>query len=133
MNMSMVHGFNPQMVSSQALLPKRVREIGYTESYTNNAGLMTIVMVVEAAVAGVLALVAYYRKDPESVLQSVSEKMLKEYLLAIVTFNSLNIGYSFGLLAGYDSSSYSNYGINLFFALAGIMMPIAMMASLVFY
>ncbi len=46
MNLSIVNGYNPSLITETFSVPHRVKEIGYSETFINNAGVMLLVAVV---------------------------------------------------------------------------------------
>lgn len=64
---------------------------------------MLIVLLIEAAAAGIIYAVGRVATAYSEKLTSVSKRMLKEYLLMITLFNTFNIGYSIGIQAIYGT------------------------------
>lgn len=64
---------------------------------------MLIVLLLEAAAAGIIYAVGRVATAYSEKLTNICKRMLKEYLLMITLFNTLNIGYSVGIQATYGT------------------------------
>ena len=130
MNMSIVNGYNPSILSEHFGVPNRIKTIGYKEEFLNNFSLMFGLVLVEIIVAlGILAIGSLL---PNLRVKSkmISMRMLKEYLLMLAVFNSLNIAYSLGIQTTYGSPDLQVP--NIIAGLCALGLPIAMVSVMIF-
>lgn len=98
-----LNGYNFDACKNCEDVPNRIKAINHQSQISSNLNVMLIVLVLEAVVAGILYGVSYLATSNSFKLQDVARRMLKEYLLMITLFNTLNIGYSIGIQVTYGS------------------------------
>lgn len=98
MNMKGLNGLNiPFANSDSSILPKRVKSIGYSPNFLDNCSVMLILVLAEMAVALIIYFLAFLIKSQSPRLYKIAKRMLKEFLLTLLVFNSFNIAYSAGI------------------------------------
>lgn len=132
MNMSMVHGINLNLTNSTLLLPNRVREIGYSQVLLSNLNIMLGLMVADVLIAAIIYCLGYMIPSIRSKTQVIAKHMLKEYLMMLVIFNSLNTAYSVGLQFTYLDSSNPYFVASIIGTVVSLLLPLAMVAAVVF-
>lgn len=106
MNLSIVNGINLNLFQrNTADLPDRIREIGYNVDFLSNINAMLGLMVAWTVVSASVYVVGFFVVSAKEKLQNIAKRMLKEYLLMLLAFNSYNIAFSFGLQVIYNQSS----------------------------
>lgn len=133
MNMSIVNGYNPEILQKDTYgMPKRVREIGYDTVFINNFGVMFALVLVDIVVAVGVLTVGYLVPKYNETTKNIAKRMLKEYLLMLVTFNSLNIAYSVGVSTSYSKANDSFYIMNLALGFGSLLLPLGIVCGIIF-
>lgn len=128
MNMSIVNGYNPPLFDQHANVPRRIRVIGYCEEFLNNFSVMLALILVEIIAAlGVLAVGKVIPAYGER-CRAIAMRMLKEYLMMLTVFNSLNLAYSLGIEATYGRSDI--HTPNIIAGVVSLVLPLAMIGVL---
>ena len=87
-----------------------IRELDLFSLFLNNFNIMYILLLAELLISGVLFGVSKLVKSPR--LKTVAKFLLKQGLLTLVMFSSLNIAVSAGMHWKYSSPSDAMYALS---------------------
>jgi hypothetical protein len=122
MNLKIVNGINSQIDPTSSAVPDRVRSIGYEADFLANMNYMLWLIAADVALGLIVYGVGALVPAKKEVIQNVGKRILKEYLLMIVLFNTFNIAYSAGLQFTYNSDSV----VDMVFAAVALLAPLTL-------
>jgi hypothetical protein len=97
MNLTAVNGLNSAFDFERGTVPEQVAAINYRAAFLANCNFTVLLVFLDIVAGlvllGVAKLVPVHREQ----LKGYGRRLLKEFFVMLVSFNSLNIGFSAGL------------------------------------
>lgn len=121
MKLGMVNGINSMVDFNSSAVPNRVSAIDYAAEFLHNVNYMLVLVLADLLIGTILYVVGSFVPKYKEKMQEVGLRMLKEYFLMLVLFNSFNIAYSAGLQFTYCETLIS---LNSAVAVLALLLPI---------
>lgn len=121
MSLGIVNGINSQLSFNTSEVPRRVSAIHYEAEFLSNVNYMLWLVLADAIVGALLYVVGSFVPKHKEKMQEIGLRMLKEYLLMLVLFNTFNLTYSAGLQFTYCETLVS---LNSAVAAVSLLLPL---------
>jgi hypothetical protein len=105
MNLTSVNGVNSAFDFEKGAVPERVAAINYSAAFLANCNYTVLLVFVDVIVGLSLLGAATFMPAHRERLKGYGRRLLKEFFVMLVSFNSLNIGFSAGLEFAYSRSA----------------------------
>jgi hypothetical protein len=105
MNLTSVNGVNSAFDFEKGAVPERVAAINYSAAFLANCNYTVLLVFVDVIIGLSLLGAATFMPAHRERLKGYGRRLLKEFFVMLVSFNSLNIGFSAGLEFAYNRSA----------------------------
>lgn len=110
-------------------MPRRVSAINYEAEFLSNVNYMLWLVLADVIIGASLYFVASLVPTYKEKMQEIGLRMLKEYLLMLVLFNTFNFAYSAGLQFTYAKTLVS---VNSLVAVSAMLLPLVAAVAVTF-
>ena len=122
-----VNGINSFMTGTTDQLPESIGSIAYFSEFLANCSYTVWLIGLDIIVGILLLIIARCRHSYHSLPSLIAKRMLMEYFVMLVAFNSLNICYSSGLQLIYGSSTNISSMVSMTLCLAMVLGAIVLL------
>lgn len=126
MNLTVVNGYNSAFNFGKGSVPERVAAINYCDAFLANCNFTVLLVFIDIFFGLMFLVLARLYPHRGRQFKNYGRRLLKEFFVMLVSFNSVNIGFSAGL-----EFIYSRSAIGIFCATVCLLLPIISILLLV--
>lgn len=120
MNLTAINGFNYAFDFGKGVVPERIAAINYSAAFLANCNYMVSLIFIDILIGLLLRSIAKLLPSHCRKLRNYGRRIMKEFFIMLVSFNSINIGFSAGLEFVYNRSA-----VGIFCSVICLLLPIA--------